>query len=162
VFVRTTGWPAQLPSPACVRLPPPQPQPSQRPGWRAASPPPPAVAEPVADDAEAEVTPYEWTFDFGKGAKVYERLDHDGKAYIGLTRKGTVTVNKAVKERWRKHISRAKHEDRDWEIYRYIKQGNWTDWSHEIITVIRGRAEAYAYERELVKIYQPELNDQYM
>ena len=87
---------------------------------------------------------------------------HDGKAYIGLTRKGTVTVNKAVKERWRKHISRAKHEDRDWEIYRYIKQGNWTDWSHEIITVIRGRAEAYAYERELVKIYQPELNDQYM
>jgi hypothetical protein len=44
--------------------------------------PPPAVAEPVADEPEAEVTPYEWTFDFGKGATVYERLDHDGKAYI--------------------------------------------------------------------------------
>jgi hypothetical protein len=27
--------------------------------------------------------------------------------------------------------------------------------------VIRGRAEAYAYERELVKQIQPELNDQY-
>jgi hypothetical protein len=87
---------------------------------------------------------------------------HDGKAYIGLTRKGTVTVAKAVKERWRKHISRAKHEDRDWEIYRYIKQGAWTDWSHEVICVIRGRAEAYAYERELVKTLQPELNDQYI
>lgn len=51
-----------------------------------AVPPPPS--EPVdeqvdeaVDEAE-EVAPYEWTFDFGKGAKVYERLDHDGKAFI--------------------------------------------------------------------------------
>jgi hypothetical protein len=28
--------------------------------------------------------------------------------------------------------------------------------------VIRGRAEAYAYERELVKLIEPTLNDQYM
>jgi hypothetical protein len=28
--------------------------------------------------------------------------------------------------------------------------------------VIRGRAEAYAYERQLVKTLQPELNDQYI
>ena len=88
--------------------------------------------------------------------------EHNGLAYIGLTRKGSTTVVKAVKERWRKHISRAKHEDRDWEIYRYIKAGNWTDWEHSVITVIRGRAEAYAYERSLVKDLAPELNDQYM
>jgi hypothetical protein len=87
---------------------------------------------------------------------------HNGLAYIGLTRKGSVTVKKAVLERWRKHISRAKHEDRDWELYQYIKAGNWNDWEHEVITVIRGRAEAYAYERELVKAIQPELNDQYI
>lgn len=87
---------------------------------------------------------------------------HDGRAYIGLTRKSQGTVAKSVKERWRKHISRARHEDRDWVIYNYIREGNWTDWSHEVITVIRGRAEAYAYERELVKVMQPELNDQYM
>ena len=87
---------------------------------------------------------------------------HNGLAYIGLTRKGSVSVAKAVKERWRKHISRARHEDRDWELYRYIKSGNWTDWAHEVICVIRGRAEAYAYERELVKLYRTELNDQYL
>lgn len=87
---------------------------------------------------------------------------HNGCSYIGLTRKGSVTVARAVKERWRKHISRARNEDRDWELYRYIKAGNWTDWEHEVITVIRGRAEAYAYERELVKLLQPELNDQYL
>lgn len=87
---------------------------------------------------------------------------HNGEEYIGLTRKGTVTVAKAVKERWRKHISRARHEARDWEIYNYIRAGNWTEWEHEVITVIRGRAEAYAYERQLVKICAPSLNDQYM
>ena len=87
---------------------------------------------------------------------------HAGQVYIGLTRKGSTTVNKAVKERWRKHISRARHEDRAWVLYQYIKGGAWTDWAHEVICVIRGRAEAYAYERELVKIMQPELNDQYI
>ncbi len=86
---------------------------------------------------------------------------HMGMEYIGLTRKGSLTVAKAVKERWRKHISRARHEDRDWQLYRYIRAGAWTDWEHEVITVIRGRAEAYAYERELVKICEPALNDQY-
>ena len=87
---------------------------------------------------------------------------HNGQSYIGLTRKGNATVKKAVAERWRKHISRAKHEDRAWVLYQYIKGGAWTDWEHEVICVIRGRAEAYAYERELVKHIQPELNDQYI
>ena len=87
---------------------------------------------------------------------------HNGQAYIGLTRKGSTTVKKAVAERWRKHISRARNEDRDWVLYRYIKAGNWCGWEHEVITVIRGRAEAYAYERELVKHIQPTLNDQYI
>lgn len=41
----------------------------------------PADAEPEAE-TETEVAPYEWTFDFGKGEKLYERLDYEGKAYI--------------------------------------------------------------------------------
>jgi GIY-YIG catalytic domain len=87
---------------------------------------------------------------------------HNGSSYIGLTRKGSTTVSRAVKERWRKHISRAKHEAQDWRLYNYIRAGNWTDWEHEVITVIRGRAEAYAFERALVKEIEPELNDQYL
>jgi hypothetical protein len=45
-----------------------------------------AVAPPAAVEDEAEVedevAPYEWTFNFGKGDTVYERLDYEGKAYI--------------------------------------------------------------------------------
>ena len=87
---------------------------------------------------------------------------HNELAYIGLTRKGTTTVNRAVKARWRKHLSRARNEDRDWELYKYIKQGAWEGWQHHVIDVVRGRAEAYAYERQLVKLFETELNDQYL
>lgn len=87
---------------------------------------------------------------------------HNGLSYIGLTRKGSTTVAKAVKERWRKHISRARNEQRAWVLYEYINAGNWDGWEHTVIDVIRGRAEAYAFERAIVKEIQPELNDQYM
>jgi hypothetical protein len=43
----------------------------------------PPAPEPVAEaDAETEVAPYEWKFNFGKGEMTYERLDYEGKAYI--------------------------------------------------------------------------------
>ena len=46
----------------------------------AAAPPAP---EPIAEaDAETEVAPYEWKFNFGKGEMTYERLDYEVKAYI--------------------------------------------------------------------------------
>ena len=36
---------------------------------------------------------------------IYEAVSEAGENYIGLTRKGDVTIAKAVKERWRKHLS---------------------------------------------------------
>ena len=94
---------------------------------------------------------------------IYEAVSERGENYIGLTRKGSTTVTKAVKERWRKHISRARNENRLWALYIYLKSGGLDmTWEHKVITVIRGRAEAYAYERELVKHMEPELNDQYL
>ena len=86
---------------------------------------------------------------------------HEGNVYVGLTRKGKATVAGAVKERWRKHVSRARNEARDWTIYNYMREGNWTNWEHEVLAVIRGRAEAYDWERAWVKQHQPTLNDQY-
>lgn len=48
-------------------------------------PTPTLMKELFGDDEPepgTEVAPYEWTFDFGKGEKLYERLDYEGKAYI--------------------------------------------------------------------------------
>ena len=91
------------------------------------------------------------------------RCVETGAVYVGLTRKGSRTLDGAVKERWRKHVSRARNENRKWTLYVYLKTGglNMT-WEHEVLDVVRGRAEAYAYERELVKMIEPDLNDQYL
>ena len=95
---------------------------------------------------------------------IYEAVCEDtGASYIGLTRKGSLTPNKAVKERWRKHLSRARCENRKWSLYVYLKTGGLTmTWTHRIIEIVRGRALAYAREREIVKQLTPELNDQYL
>ena len=94
---------------------------------------------------------------------IYEAVSETGENYIGLTRKGTVSVAKAVKERWRKHVSRARNENRLWALYVYLKSGGLDmTWEHRVIAIVRGRAEAYHFERGLVKELQPTLNDQYM
>lgn len=94
---------------------------------------------------------------------IYEMEDEHGERYIGLTRKSQPSVNKVLQERWRKHLSRARNEDRDWVLYKYLRSGGLDfAWTYQVLAVIRGRAEAYAYERELVKAELPSLNDQYI
>jgi hypothetical protein len=94
---------------------------------------------------------------------IYAMTSERGDSYVGLTRKGKLTETKAVLERWRKHKSRARNENRLWALYIYLKSGGLDmTWEHRVLAVIRGRKEAYAYERELVKMIEPELNDQYM
>jgi len=86
-----------------------------------------------------------------------------GDSYIGLTRKSLPNADKVVAERWRKHKSRAVNENRLWALYVYLKSGGLDmTWDHRVIAVIRGRAEAYDFERGLVKELRPSLNDQYL
>lgn len=92
---------------------------------------------------------------------IYEAVDQKGMNYIGLTRK-TATEARSVKERWRKHLSRARNENRLWALYVYLKTGGLDHaWEHRVLEIVRGRAEAYRRERELVMTLRPALNDQY-
>ena len=92
---------------------------------------------------------------------IYEAVDHRGENYIGITRK-TSTVEKSVRERWRKHLSRARNENRLWALYVYLKTGGLEhEWTHRVLEIVRGRGAAYARERELVKTLEPSLNSQY-
>lgn len=93
---------------------------------------------------------------------IYEAVDEQGMNYIGLTRKAS-TVARSVKERWRKHLSRARNENRDWALYKYLRAGGLDfAWEHRILEIVRGRKAAYAREREIVKAQSPSLNDQYL
>ena len=94
---------------------------------------------------------------------IYEMVDEQGMNYIGLTRKSLPNADRVVLERWRKHKSRARNENRAWALYEYLNAGALEhEWAHRVLYIIRGRREAYAFERELVKELQPVLNDQYM
>lgn len=94
---------------------------------------------------------------------IYEAVCETGENYIGLTRKSESTVGKSVKERWRKHLSRARNENRLWALYVYLKTGGMDmGWEHKVLEIVRGRREAYAREREIVKELEPTLNDQYL
>ena len=94
---------------------------------------------------------------------IYAMTSERGDSYIGLTRKSLPNADKVVAERWRKHKSRARNENRLWALYIYLKSGGLDmTWTHTVIDIVRGRKEAYAYERELVKLFEPELNDQYL
>ena len=94
---------------------------------------------------------------------IYEAVDERGENYVGLTRKSESTVARSVKERWRRHLSRARNENRLWALYVYLKTGGLDlAWEHRVLEVVRGRKAAYARERELVKELRPSLNDQYL
>ena len=94
---------------------------------------------------------------------IYEAVSATGENYIGLTRKTQTTVVKTVLERWRKHKSRARNENRLWALYVYLKTGGLEQtWEHRVLEIVRGRKAAYAREREIVKELTPSLNDQYL
>jgi len=94
---------------------------------------------------------------------IYEAVDQRGHNYIGLTRKTQSTVGRSISERWRRHLSRARNENRLWALYVYLKTGGLEHrWEHRVLEIVRGRAEAYAREREIVKAVKPTLNDQYV
>lgn len=94
---------------------------------------------------------------------IYAMHAESGHVYIGLTRKGSVTVGRAVVERWRKHVSRAVNESKDWAVYEYLRAGGIDEqWEYEVLEIVRGRAAAYARERVIVKERAPSLNTQYL
>ena len=94
---------------------------------------------------------------------IYEARSELGDSYIGVTRKTESTVSRSIKERWRRHLSRARNENRLWALYIYLKTGGLDlQWQHRVLEVVRGRGAAYAREREIVKEVQPTLNDQYI
>ena len=93
---------------------------------------------------------------------IYEAVDERGQNYIGITRKTEATVARSIKERWRRHLSRARNENRLWALYVYLKTGGLElEWQHRVLEVVRGRKAAYAREREIVKALEPTLNSQY-
>jgi hypothetical protein len=82
-----------------------------------------------------------------------------GKLYIGVTAKTQSTVDKSVRSRVAKHFYRAQTEGLNWLLCKALRTLDCKeDIEYAVLAVIRGKAAAHDYERELIRKMKPALN----
>ena len=89
---------------------------------------------------------------------VYEIIGPQG-SYVGVTAKTETTVLKSIRSRAAKHYYRAQTESKAWALCEFLR----TLESKEQIDIrvrelVRGKAEAHAREREIIRAETPFYN----
>jgi hypothetical protein len=89
---------------------------------------------------------------------IYE-LRVNGASYIGVTAKTESTINKSVLARAAKHYYRAQKEAKNWALCTALRSlASKADIEVLVHETLRGKADAHKRERELIKLFNPELN----
>lgn len=81
-----------------------------------------------------------------------------GQCYIGLTVCAGNTPKKAVEGRWKRHVTRAMTQAKDWALCKAIRKYGSEAFAVEVVEKIRGKAEAHVREREVTKQIGATLN----
>jgi hypothetical protein len=81
-----------------------------------------------------------------------------GEFYIGITAVSGRAYLHSLKSRWKKHLSRWKTQNPEWNLYKSMTEYGETHFKPSIIEVIRGKAEAHLRECQLIKTLRPTLN----
>ena len=80
-------------------------------------------------------------------------------SYIGVTAKTETTVLKSVRARVAKHYYRAKTETKQWALCELLRSYSSKDEIDvRVLEIVRGKAEAHARERELIRLENPFYN----
>jgi hypothetical protein len=89
---------------------------------------------------------------------IYE-LRVNGLSYIGVTAKTETTINKSVLARAAKHYYRAHSEAKNWLLCTALRSvASKNDIEVLVHETLRGKEAAHRRERELIKLFNPELN----
>ena len=89
---------------------------------------------------------------------IYEIVTPVG-SYIGVTAKTQTTVLKSLRARAAKHYYRAKTETKAWALCQYLRTlADKSEIDIRMHEMVRGKADAHARERELIRLYNPALN----
>jgi hypothetical protein len=90
---------------------------------------------------------------------VIYRMEMDtGDSYVGLTVAQGAAFLRSVKVRVQKHMSRARKEDKAWNLYSFLRDNENVSITYEVLEVVRGRKPAHQRERELISELNPTLN----
>jgi hypothetical protein len=80
------------------------------------------------------------------------------ETYIGITVALGRAYQKSVKDRLKRHITRAFNENHEWALCNSIRQYGPKAFTWEIIEKVRGKATAHKRETTLIRTLHPELN----
>lgn len=89
---------------------------------------------------------------------VVYQLEVQGMLYIGITAKSRSTPLRSVWDRWQKHQSRARQEEKSWPLCVAIRKYGAEAFSYSVVEVVRGKALAHQREREIIREVKPKLN----
>ena len=81
-----------------------------------------------------------------------------GQSYIGITAKTAGTIEKSLQDRFMKHVYRARREAKDWPLYNAMREHGDDNAFVDVVCILRGKAEAHALERVIIRELQPQLN----
>jgi len=90
------------------------------------------------------------------------RIDNlvTGEFYIGITVVTGAAFIKSVKARFKRHVSRALNENKQWNLCNSIREYGPTNFQPTIIEHIIGKAAAHIREVQLINELNPQLNTQ--
>lgn len=79
--------------------------------------------------------------------------------YVGVTAKTESTVLKSLRARIAKHYYRAQKETKDWTLCALLRTyASKDDIDVRVLEIVRGKREAHARERELIRELRPFYN----
>ena len=81
-----------------------------------------------------------------------------GDSYIGVTVVQNRKAQKSLRGRWLRHIHKAVVGLADYPISQSIREWGTDCFTREILHIIRGKADAFAFEANLINELRPSLN----
>ena len=89
---------------------------------------------------------------------IYQITAPNGERYVGLTYARGRAWKRSAKIRWEAHLRNAFEYDRQNLLSHALREFGPNDFVREVLEIVRGKKNAHARERELIKLTQPELN----
>jgi len=84
--------------------------------------------------------------------------DATGQQYVGVTVMKGIAKKRTLDQRWKAHCYKALTLNEDWALPKAIRKYGPDSFHIQIMDVIRGKANAFAYEAELINTLCPKLN----
>jgi hypothetical protein len=82
-----------------------------------------------------------------------------GEFYIGVSAIIGQAKKKTLTERFRRHLSRAKNENKPWALHESLRAyPDVKSWEKVVLAVVRGRKNAHQLERSFIDDHDPNLN----